>query len=259
MQHLKQLLIEKNISQTQLAHILGRNKSAVTNLLQGKRQLKAQEVVKIAAFLGVSESEILGLGQPSLNQRMSAVLAAGDHKHLEQQSGIAQPVVVEKIVERVVKIPTPQIVEKIVEVEKIIEVEKPVEVAVPPMHIPFHGTPSVQMRKSQCVKRLAEGYGFEDVFFATDHSYALEVPDQALDLIGFMPGDVVLSELGAKVKKDDIVVVQWYQENRVTITLRKYEPPFLVPYSSQPDIERLHEARANVQIVSPVQRLIRLF
>ena len=56
MKHLKELLIAKGKTQTELAAVLMRDKSAITNLLQGKRQLKADEVVKIAAFLQVSEA-----------------------------------------------------------------------------------------------------------------------------------------------------------------------------------------------------------
>lgn len=61
MAHLKMLLKSHGVTQTQLAGILGRDKSAITNLLQGKRQLKAPEVLKIAQFLNISESEVLGV------------------------------------------------------------------------------------------------------------------------------------------------------------------------------------------------------
>jgi SOS-response transcriptional repressor LexA len=64
MKHLKALLVEKNKTQSQLADALGRDKSAITNLLQGKRQLKASEIPVIAAFLGVNETHILGLPEP---------------------------------------------------------------------------------------------------------------------------------------------------------------------------------------------------
>lgn len=61
MTHLKSLLKSHGITQTQLANMLGRDKSAITNLLQGKRQLKASEVVKIANFMNISETEVLGV------------------------------------------------------------------------------------------------------------------------------------------------------------------------------------------------------
>lgn len=60
MQHLKILMEKRQVSQTDLAKVLRRDKSAITNLLQGKRRLKADEVVRIAEYLGVSEMEVLG-------------------------------------------------------------------------------------------------------------------------------------------------------------------------------------------------------
>ena len=61
MKHLKELLVAKGKTQSQLADALGRDKSAITNLLQGKRQLKASEIPVIAAFLGVHETQVLGM------------------------------------------------------------------------------------------------------------------------------------------------------------------------------------------------------
>ncbi len=61
MKHLKELLVAKGKTQSQLAEALGRDKSAITNLLQGKRQLKASEIPVIAAFLGVHETHVLGM------------------------------------------------------------------------------------------------------------------------------------------------------------------------------------------------------
>jgi len=58
--HLKDLLAQHGISQTELAAILGRDKSVVTNLFQGRRQLKADEAGKIAEHLGVSVAEVMG-------------------------------------------------------------------------------------------------------------------------------------------------------------------------------------------------------
>ena len=64
MKHLKALLVAKGKTQSQLAEVLGRDKSAITNMLQGKRQLKASEIPVIAAFLGVHETQVLGLAEP---------------------------------------------------------------------------------------------------------------------------------------------------------------------------------------------------
>lgn len=60
MEHLRVLIKTRGVTQTQLARVLNRDKSAVTNLLQGKRLLKAEEVIRIAEFLGISEAEVLG-------------------------------------------------------------------------------------------------------------------------------------------------------------------------------------------------------
>lgn len=61
--HLKQLLARHGISQTELANILGRDKSVVTNLFQGKRQLKADEAALIAGRLGVTVAQVMGLSE----------------------------------------------------------------------------------------------------------------------------------------------------------------------------------------------------
>lgn len=48
---LKELLEAHQVNQTQLARLLGRDKAVITNLLQGRRQLKAEEAVVIARHL----------------------------------------------------------------------------------------------------------------------------------------------------------------------------------------------------------------
>lgn len=64
MKHLKELLRRKGKTQRQLADALSRDKSAVTLLLQGKRQLKAAEILVIAEFLDITQAEVLGLNAP---------------------------------------------------------------------------------------------------------------------------------------------------------------------------------------------------
>ncbi len=61
MSHLKKIMIKHGVSQTDLAAILGRDKSVITNLFQGKRQLKADEAMKIAKHIGVPVTHILGV------------------------------------------------------------------------------------------------------------------------------------------------------------------------------------------------------
>jgi len=60
MSHLKKLMAKNGITQTDLARLLGRDKSVVTNLFQGRRQLKADEATVIARHIGVPVSQILG-------------------------------------------------------------------------------------------------------------------------------------------------------------------------------------------------------
>jgi transcriptional regulator with XRE-family HTH domain len=61
MSHLKQLLVKHGVNQTDLARILRRDKSVITNLFQGKRQLKADEATLIAQHIGVPVTRILGI------------------------------------------------------------------------------------------------------------------------------------------------------------------------------------------------------
>ncbi len=59
MNKLRGLLLERNLTQTELARVMKRDKSVVTNLLKGKRQLKAEEAIRIAEYLGVPVSTLL--------------------------------------------------------------------------------------------------------------------------------------------------------------------------------------------------------
>src|SRR5271154_6719685 len=59
--YLKQLLAKHGVNQTDLARILGRDKSVITNLFQGKRRLKADEATLIARHINVPVAHILGV------------------------------------------------------------------------------------------------------------------------------------------------------------------------------------------------------
>ncbi len=59
--NLKRLLDTHGITQTELARLLNRDKSVVTNLLQGKRQLKADEATLIAQRVNIPIGELLGM------------------------------------------------------------------------------------------------------------------------------------------------------------------------------------------------------
>lgn len=205
MDHLRELLIRCNVSQTELAKVLGRDKSAITNLLQGKRRLRADEVVKIATFLNVSELEVLGINK---------------EKHIDIKQETSQPPEQE--------------------------------------WLPFQSTPSLELQQSHLVMQQGEFYYFYDGKSATDKSYALEVTSNALVLSGFMIGDVVISELDREIRPGDVVVVQHYNNDIAETLLRKYQPPYLVPHSSNPEFKRLHEDRSNVRMISPVIKLVRV-
>ncbi len=51
------------MTQTDLARLLRRDKAVITNLFQGKRQLKAEEAMVIAAHIGVPVTQILGISE----------------------------------------------------------------------------------------------------------------------------------------------------------------------------------------------------
>lgn len=204
MKHLKELLVRHNVTQTALARVLERDKSAITNLLNGKRQLKADEVIKIAGFLNISELEVLGVDTD------------GNKSNVENDTSDEY------------------------------------------RWIPFQTPPTVEAQKSQLVTQEGDYFYFYDGGTASEKTYALEVMSNALVLSGIMIGDIVISELDKPVKSGDIVVVQHYTNNETETLLRKYQPPYLVPHSSNPEFKRLHEERSNVHIISPVVKLVRI-
>ncbi len=81
---LKQLLARHGISQTDLAHILGRDKAVITNLFQGKRRLKADEAMVIARRIGVPVAQILGIQEQRGGLNEPPLLIPFQH---EPQSG----------------------------------------------------------------------------------------------------------------------------------------------------------------------------
>lgn len=80
MSHLKHLLAEQGISQTDLARILRRDKSVITNLFQGKRQLKAEEAMLIARHIGVPVTEILGMSEAQGSMMEPTMLIPFQHE-----------------------------------------------------------------------------------------------------------------------------------------------------------------------------------
>lgn len=205
MEHLKALLKSQNVSQTQLAMVLGRDKSAITNLLQGKRQLKAEEVIKIARHFNVSEAKVLGIEEVAPNSFVSS------------PAGMAEGEA-----------------------------------------IPFMAAPTERSGSAQAIQKKGETYFLNGLGAVTPSMYALEVKDESLNLSGFMIGDIAISDMNRPAKSGDVVVVQHYVNDAAITVLRRYDPPYLLPHSTLPDMERLHEARGSVRVVSPVIRLVRL-
>jgi len=62
-EHIKKIvaqkLVEKNISQTALAGIIGKTKGALSMILSGRRELKLSDFLKIAYALEISPSTLL--------------------------------------------------------------------------------------------------------------------------------------------------------------------------------------------------------
>jgi transcriptional regulator with XRE-family HTH domain len=105
--NLKQLLSVHGITQTELADILGRDKSVITNLFQGRRQLKAAEAEVIAKHLGVTVAQIMGIREkagagfmeppmlipfqhePKRAKKISGVVKKGGQYFLEAQGDVS--------------------------------------------------------------------------------------------------------------------------------------------------------------------------
>lgn len=193
---LKTLMEKHGVSQTALARILGRDKAVVTNLYQGRRQLKADEAMRIARHLGVPVAEVLGA---------------------EAAAGLAEPSL-----------------------------------------IPFHHEPAKARACPHVVRRDGKYY-YEEPSQVSGKAYALEVRDDSLNLAGFLPGDIVFSELDRRVKKGDVAVTQHYEKQDAQTLLRIYEPPYLRPHSTSAAFKPLHLEEDDVRVVSPVIRLVRWF
>lgn len=198
--NLKQLLIQHGITQTDLARILNRDKSVITNLFQGKRQLKADEAALIARHIGVPVARILGIQEPG-------------------GRGFAEP----------------------------------------PALVPFQHEPSLSKKRSGVVRKDGKFYLQVSEGGYSPKAYALEVPDDSMNLSGILPGDIVISELDRACTPGQIVIVQHYQGRGAKTIIRMYEPPLLIAHSTSSSFKPLSLDRDNVRLVSPLIRLIRIF
>jgi hypothetical protein len=189
---------KSGVTQSDLAALIGRDKAVITNLMQGRRALKAEEAVTIARHLGIDVARLLG-------------------EKPDARKGVA-------------------------EAETL---------------IPFRQPPTRGRKSGEIVEQHGRHY-LRDAAMTGADAYALEVKDESLNLLGFLPGDIVISELNKPCKPGQIVVVQHYKGAGAQTILRKYEPPFLMPHSTRPDFKPLHEQHDTVRLVSPVLKLIRL-
>lgn len=64
--------------------------------------------------------------------------------------------------------------------------------------------------------------------------YRMRVHSRALDLEGFLPGDIATFDMGATPKGGDAVQAQVYAEMGAETVLRVYDPPYLVTRSTDP-------------------------
>lgn len=87
---LKQLLIQHGVSQTDLARILSRDKSVVTNLFQGKRQLKAHEAALIARHIGVSLEQVMGMKGGTLMEPPMLIPFQHEPVHSKKRSDVVR-------------------------------------------------------------------------------------------------------------------------------------------------------------------------
>ncbi len=61
---LKKLLLERNISQEELAGIFGISRPTAAKIINGKKEMTISEIRKLAEALGISTSEVLGEEKP---------------------------------------------------------------------------------------------------------------------------------------------------------------------------------------------------
>ena len=224
MQHLKRLLEQQGWTQSQLADLLGRNRSAVTHLLQGSRQLKADEVVKIAHAFNVSFAEVLG----------------------EEATSVA-----------VTKTPLAQAttppVEKILTKEVVVEKPVPVEAS-----IQFHIPPSTKLERHPAIRKQGQHYVFRLSQPANGTQYCIEVTGREVDHLGIIPHDIAF--IGPGYQEGDLVLVEHQSQQDWRHELRLYQPPYLKSFSSlEGQFHALHEERATVRILGAVYAVTRMY
>lgn len=198
--HLKALLAKHGISQTELAALLGRDKSVVTNLFQGRRRLKADEAAVIAERLGVTVAVVMGRNEP-------------------QARGFNEPSIL----------------------------------------IPFQHAPKSNRKIAGVVQNGEKFFLETENAGYTEKAYALEMPDDSMNLAGILAGDILISELDRPYQNEQMVIAQHYKKSGATTIIRMFSQPFLLARSTISEFKPLHIEQDDVRIVSPVLKLIRVF
>lgn len=126
----------------------------------------------------------------------------------------------------------------------------------PAVLIPFRQAPLKTKKSKQIVEKSGKFF-LKDSDVTGANVYAVEVRDDSLNLLGFMPGDIVISDLDAPCKPGQVVVVQYYKGAGAETLLRKFEPPLLMAHSTSQAHKPLNVDKDNVRLVSPVIKLIR--
>lgn len=128
----------------------------------------------------------------------------------------------------------------------------------PPVLIPFQHEPESGRKLANVIKKEGKFYlEVDETAGYSPKAYALEARDDSMNLSGILPGDIVISELDRPVKAGQIVVAQHYQGRGAKTVIRKYEPPFLLPHSTNASFKPLRADKDDARAVSPVLKLIR--
>lgn len=73
-----------------------------------------------------------------------------------------------------------------------------------------------------------------------NNAHVFQLRGRALDLLGYLPGDLVIVDLNATAEPGNVVCAQIYdrQQMRAETVMRLYEPPYLLAQSSDPRYRR---------------------
>lgn len=79
---------------------------------------------------------------------------------------------------------------------------------------------------------------------------------RALELCGFLPGDVVVFDIGAPANRGDIVLAQTDADGDI---IRRFEPPYLVSRRFDCVVPPLLVDGVNVRLIGRLSRMLRIY